>query len=135
MAEIYARARPGYPADAVAWLVGDARRVLDLAAGTGKLTRGLAADARELVAVEPSEAMLAELRRAVPAARALVGTAEAIPLPDASSTPSPSRRPSTGSTPSRPCARSLAYCVRAACWRSCGTPATTASPGCSGSAG
>jgi SAM-dependent methyltransferase len=84
VAGIYERARPGYPAEAVEWLVGDARRVLDLAAGTGKLTRGLAAHGRELVAVDPSEAMLAELRHAVPGAEALVGTAEAIPLPDAS---------------------------------------------------
>lgn len=84
VAEIYERARPGYPPDAVAWLVGDAPRVLDLAAGTGKLTRALAAAGREVVAVEPSTAMLAELRRAAPAAEATVGTAEAIPLPDAS---------------------------------------------------
>jgi SAM-dependent methyltransferase len=84
VAEIYERARPEYPPDALNWLVGDARRVLDLAAGTGKLTRGLVADGRGVVAVEPSDAMLDELRRAVPGAQALVGTAETIPLPDAS---------------------------------------------------
>ena len=132
VAEIYERARPDYPADAVEWLVGDARRVLDLAAGTGKLTRGLAADGRELVAVEPSEAMLAELRRAVPGARALVGTRRGDPAAGLLAwTPSRWPRPSTGSIPSRPSARSAACSARAACWRWSGTPATSASRGCS----
>ena len=85
VADVYDRARPGYPDEAVRWLVGDApRRVLDLAAGTGKLTRSLVAAGHDVVAVEPAEEMLAHLRAAVPAAEALVGTAEAIPLPDAS---------------------------------------------------
>jgi SAM-dependent methyltransferase len=84
VAGVYERARPEYPADAVEWLVGDARRVLDLGAGTGKLTRRLLTRGREVVAVDPSGAMLAELRRAVPGIEALVGTAEAVPLPDAS---------------------------------------------------
>jgi len=50
-------------------------------AGTGKLTATLLALGVEVVAVEPDAAMLAELRRALPAARALSGSAEAIPLP------------------------------------------------------
>jgi SAM-dependent methyltransferase len=83
VAEIYERSRPDYPRDAVRWLVGDANRVLDLGAGTGKLTRVLVDAGLDVVAVEPSGAMLEELRRAVPA-EAHVGSAEDIPLPDAS---------------------------------------------------
>ncbi|GAA2310089.1 class I SAM-dependent methyltransferase [Nonomuraea roseoviolacea subsp. roseoviolacea] len=59
-------------------------RVLDLGAGTGKLTATLVAAVADVVAVEPDPAMLAELRRALPAVRALPGSAEAIPLPDGS---------------------------------------------------
>ena len=59
-------------------------RVLDLGAGTGKLTATLVALGADVIAVEPDPAMLAELRRALPAVRALPGSAEAIPLPDAS---------------------------------------------------
>lgn len=83
VAGLYERARPGYPADAVAWLAGTPPRdVVDVGAGTGKLTRGLAAAGHRVVAVEPSDAMLEELRAAVPGVTALPGTAEAIPLPD-----------------------------------------------------
>ena len=59
-------------------------RVLDLGAGTGKLTATLVALGVEVIAVEPDPAMLSELRRALPSVRALPGSAEAIPLPDAS---------------------------------------------------
>jgi SAM-dependent methyltransferase len=85
-AAAYELGRPGYPAEAVAWLsarlgLGPDRVVVDLAAGTGKLTRALASCGAEVVAVEP----LAEMRAAIgPAIRALKGTAEEIPLPDAS---------------------------------------------------
>jgi SAM-dependent methyltransferase len=58
--------------------------VLDLGAGTGKLAGALVALGAEVIAVEPDPAMLAELRRALPAVRALPGSAEAVPLPDAS---------------------------------------------------
>jgi len=57
-------------------------RVLDLGAGTGKLTALLAELGADVTAVEPDPAMLAELRRQLPSARALAGPAEAIPLPD-----------------------------------------------------
>ncbi|WP_407562416.1 class I SAM-dependent methyltransferase [Streptomyces sp. 184] len=81
----YERGRPPYPPAASAWLVPDAARtVVDLGAGTGKLTRALRAPGRELVAVEPSDGMRAEFARVLPGIRALAGTAEAIPLPDAS---------------------------------------------------
>jgi SAM-dependent methyltransferase len=58
--------------------------VIDLGAGTGKLTATLVALGADVVAVEPDPAMLAELRRAQPDLRALAGSAEEIPLPDAS---------------------------------------------------
>jgi ubiquinone/menaquinone biosynthesis C-methylase UbiE len=82
----YAEHRPDYAKAAVRWALEHApgRRVLDLGAGTGKLTAALLASGAEVVAVEPDPAMLAELRRALPPVRALPGSAEAIPLPQAS---------------------------------------------------
>jgi SAM-dependent methyltransferase len=81
----YAAHRPGYPADAVVFLLGKrVQRVLDLGAGTGLLTGVLLAAGREVVAVDPAEAMLAELRARYPQVSAHVGDAEAIPLPDGS---------------------------------------------------
>lgn len=84
-ADAYERARPEYPDDAMAWLAGrlGLRRgvtVLDLAAGTGKLTRRLLETGATVVAVEP----VAEMRAALSAdATVLDGVAEAIPLGDA----------------------------------------------------
>lgn len=75
----YEAGRPGYPADAVAWLVGDARRIVEVGAGTGKLTASLVAHG-PVVATEPLPDMLAVLRSKVPAALAAVATAEALPL-------------------------------------------------------
>ena len=83
MAEEYERARPGYPAEAVEWLVGlEPARVVDVGAGTGKLTRQLVAMGHDVTAVEPSEQMLGQLRAAVPGARAVHAGAEAMPLGD-----------------------------------------------------
>jgi ubiquinone/menaquinone biosynthesis C-methylase UbiE len=82
--DAYERARPEYPPAAIAWLAEEldlrpGRTVVDLAAGSGKLTRPLAALGCEVIAIEP----LAEMRAAIgPTARALDGTAEAMPLPD-----------------------------------------------------
>jgi ubiquinone/menaquinone biosynthesis C-methylase UbiE len=89
VAEQYERARPTYADDALRWLVdrigiGPGRRVLDLAAGTGKLTRQLVALGASVVAVEPGDAMRALLERIVPEAEPLAGSAEAIPLDDTS---------------------------------------------------
>ena len=81
-AAAYERGRPGYPPAAVDFLaarlrLGPGRTVVDLAAGTGKLTRPLLATGAQVVAVEP----VAEMRAALPAgARAVDGTAEAMPL-------------------------------------------------------
>ncbi|WP_425953650.1 class I SAM-dependent methyltransferase [Xylanimonas sp. McL0601] len=82
----YAQHRPDYAPAAVRWALDPAPgpRVLDLGAGTGKLTATLVALGADVVAVEPDPAMLAELRRTLPAVRALPGSAEAVPLPDAS---------------------------------------------------
>jgi SAM-dependent methyltransferase len=84
-AEAYERGRPGWPADTVAALLErwGGGRVVDLAAGTGKLTRILVEHA-EVIAIEPVDGMRAVLEREVPAARTLTGTAEAIPLDDES---------------------------------------------------
>jgi SAM-dependent methyltransferase len=85
-AAAYAEHRPDYAPAAVRWALAPAPgpRVLDLGAGTGKLTATLIALGAEVAAVEPDPAMRAELRRALPAVRVLPGSAEAIPLPDAS---------------------------------------------------
>ncbi|MFW2513962.1 class I SAM-dependent methyltransferase [Demequina sp. SO4-13] len=81
----YERGRPGYPADAVAWLLpASPRRVLDLGAGTGKLTALVAAVADHVVAVDPDPAMLDTLSQSLPDVVTSVGRAESIPLPDAS---------------------------------------------------
>lgn len=85
VADAYERARPGYPDNAVRWLTGgEPCDVVDLGAGTGKLTRSLVALGHRVTAVEPLEEMLEQLRHAVPAATAVRGSAESIPLPDGS---------------------------------------------------
>jgi SAM-dependent methyltransferase len=85
-AAAYAEHRPDYAQAAVRWALEPApgHRVLDLGAGTGKLTATLVALGAEVIAVEPDPAMLSELRRALPTVCALPGSAEAVPLPDAS---------------------------------------------------
>jgi SAM-dependent methyltransferase len=86
---VYDRVRPDYPPEAIAWLarvldLRAGRTVLDLAAGTGKLTAPLVTTRARVIAVEPSQEMLALLRRVAPEAEALSGSAEVIPLADAS---------------------------------------------------
>jgi SAM-dependent methyltransferase len=91
-AAVYERGRPGYPPAVVERLVAELgvttshrpSRVLDLGAGTGKLTRPLLAAGLDVVAVEPLAGMRAALAAAVGDERALEGRAEALPLPDAS---------------------------------------------------
>jgi SAM-dependent methyltransferase len=81
----YAEHRPDYAEAAVRWALEPAPgpRVLDLGAGTGKLTATLVALGADVIAVEPDPAMLSELRRALPDVDALSGSAESLPLPDA----------------------------------------------------
>ena len=85
IAEAYERGRPGWPFEVTT--VGDvpeSATVLDLAAGTGKLTRLLVTRFARVIAVEPLDPMRAILDRLVSEAESLAGSAEAIPLPDAS---------------------------------------------------
>jgi ubiquinone/menaquinone biosynthesis C-methylase UbiE len=88
-AAAYELARPGYPDEAIAVLVAmlgiaAGTAVLDLAAGTGKLTRRLVDLGAAVTAVEPVPGMREQLVAVLPQVRVLDGTAEAIPLPDAS---------------------------------------------------
>lgn len=77
----YERGRPPYPEQALDWLLpSGAQRVLDLAAGTGKLSRQLRARGLEVIAVDHSHGMLRELARGADAVPAVVGTAERLPL-------------------------------------------------------
>ena len=86
-ADAYERGRPDYAPDAIATLVrelgiGPGKRVLDLAAGTGKLTRQLVDTGAELVAVEPIAEMRAKLVATVPGRRGARGHGRADPAPE-----------------------------------------------------
>jgi SAM-dependent methyltransferase len=81
----YDRYRPSPPPQALDWLIPpDATVILDLAAGTGVVTRELVGRAARVFAVEPDERMRAVLAVRCPAAEVLDGRGEDIPLPDAS---------------------------------------------------
>jgi SAM-dependent methyltransferase len=89
VADAYERGRPEYAPAAIGALTAElgiaaGARVLDLGAGTGKLTRALLAFGLDVVAVEPQAPLRELLAQAIGPERALEGTAEAIPLPDAS---------------------------------------------------
>ena len=89
MAETYERRRPTYPAALVEWLferlgLRPGTTIVDLGAGTGKLTRDLVPSGARVVAVEPLAQMRAQLEAVVPDAEVLAGTAEQLPLPDGS---------------------------------------------------
>jgi SAM-dependent methyltransferase len=88
-AATYERVRPSYPVDAVSWLagnldIGPGRTVLDVAAGTGKLTRLLDPFGATLVAAEPVEAMRRAFVTAVPGVRIVAAVAESLPIRDRS---------------------------------------------------
>ncbi|MDN5749944.1 MAG: class I SAM-dependent methyltransferase [Pseudonocardia sp.] len=90
VAAAYAAHRPGYAVEAVTWALQpvadtEAPHLLDLGAGTGKLTEQLVTrPGARVTAVEPDSAMLAELRARLPTVDARDGVAEALPLPDGS---------------------------------------------------
>src|SRR5919108_931681 len=86
-ASAYAEHRPGYADQAVRWALAPVAgrrplRVLDLGAGTGKLTATLVRLGADVTAVDPDPAMPAELRQLLPRVRALPGSAEDTPVPD-----------------------------------------------------
>lgn len=88
-ADEYERGRPGYPAEAVALLAETfglraGASVVDLAAGTGKLTQMLLPTGATVIAVEPVAGMRRKLSELLPQVQVLDGTAEAMPLPDGS---------------------------------------------------
>lgn len=88
-AEAYERGRPSYPDDVVRWLaaqlgIASGSRVVDVAAGTGKLTRLLTGLGADIVAVEPVAAMRSKLEESVEGVEVIDGTAEALPFDDAS---------------------------------------------------
>jgi len=89
-ASAYQSGRPDYPREAVDWMLepvrehGRALRVADVGAGTGKLTRTIVEAGAEVVAIDPDADMLASLRENVHGVPTFVGTAERIPLPEAS---------------------------------------------------
>ena len=83
VADSYDRGRPSYPADAAKWLVGDEPvSVLELGAGTGKLTEVLVQLGHDVFATDPDDAMLDILSEKLPDVRATSGTAEQIPTGD-----------------------------------------------------
>jgi len=85
-AAAYERGRPSYPPEAIDWLLpvsgSDVLEVLDLGAGTGKLTTRLVERGLDVVAVDPIPEMLELLSSSLPDTPAMLGTAEEIPLPD-----------------------------------------------------
>jgi ubiquinone/menaquinone biosynthesis C-methylase UbiE len=86
-ADAYERGRPDYPPAAIVRIVSGlglrgGRTVLDLAAGTGKLTRLLVPSGANIIALEPVREMRSQLERQVPGVATIAGTAERIPLAD-----------------------------------------------------
>ena len=85
VADAYDRGRPGYPAEAAAWLVGtEPVTVLEIGAGTGKLTEALVALGHDVHATDPDDDMLALLRKRLPDVPTSVASAEQLPAADAS---------------------------------------------------
>jgi SAM-dependent methyltransferase len=88
-AAAYSRGRPDYPPELVTWLrqtlgLAPGKRALDLGAGTGKFTRLLLHTGADIVALEPIDAMRAQLLQNIPGVAALAASAQSMPLADAS---------------------------------------------------
>lgn len=87
VADAYDRGRPSYPLEAVDWLLrglaapGHRPQVVELGAGTGKLTEQLLARGCDVTATDPSPTMLARLRSRAPGARVIAARAEQVPVP------------------------------------------------------
>ena len=126
-AAAYERGRPSYPPEAIDWLLPrDARDVLDLGAGTGKLTTRLVERGLSVVAVDPIPEMLEVLSTSLPDTPALLGTAEEIPLPDNSVDAVLVAQAWHWFDPdARRARRWRGCCGPAAGWGWCGTPATS----------
>jgi ubiquinone/menaquinone biosynthesis C-methylase UbiE len=85
VADVYDATRPTYPPEAARWMLGEAPlRVADIGAGTGIFSRVLADLGHEVVAVESDDEMRSKLAETSPGITVLAGSAEQIPLPDAS---------------------------------------------------
>lgn len=84
-ADLYDAIRPTYPPEALTWALGaEPKRVVDLGAGTGILTRVLVRLGHDVVPVEPDAAMRAKLAATTPGVEPLEGRAESVPVPDGS---------------------------------------------------
>ena len=138
VAEDYEATRPGWPLEPFTkafahFGVRDAPDIVDVAAGTGKLTRTLALLAGTLVAVEPDADLRAVMQRELPEVEVVAGTAEAAAARRPRAPTSSARgRPSTGSTSTRDRPRSRACCARGgiliAGWNSRPTTAAGTTP-------
>jgi SAM-dependent methyltransferase len=87
-APAYARGRPEYPQELLSWLrqklnIGRGKTVIELGAGTGKFTKLLLQTEADVIAVEPVDAMRAELAAVLPGVRAIAGSAQSTTLSDA----------------------------------------------------
>ena len=133
VAEAYDRARPTYPREAAAWLAGSQHaHLLELGAGTGKLTEQLLALGHRVVATDPLPEMLRHLVARLPDAQVVLATAEHIPMRARSvDTVVGAQSFHWFDLPAR-CPRSRACCGPGATSRSPGTSATSASRGSSG---
>ena len=126
----YDRYRPAPPSQALDWLIPPgAQAILDLAAGTGVVTRELIGRAARVVAVEPDERMRAVLTARCPQADVLAGRGEDIPLPSASVDAVVISAAWHWLDAGRAVPEITRVCVPAAGSASCGTPGTAAYPG------